>query len=83
MTTQAMAAHPEFTVIIPAHNEEAVIARCLAAILRDAPAGHRMQIIVAANGCCDATAAQARKAAPEALVLDLPQGSKTKGSGSV
>ncbi len=78
MTTQAMAAHPAFTVIIPAHNEEAVIARCLAAILRDAPSGHRMQIIVAANGCRDATAAEARRAAPEALVLDLPEGSKTK-----
>ena len=66
-----------FTVIIPAHNEERVIARCLATALKGAPAAHRMQLIVAANGCTDATAVKAREAAPEALVLELPQGSKT------
>lgn len=66
-----------FTVIVPAHNEERVIARCLATALRGAPVGHRMQLIVAANGCSDATVAKAREAAPDALVLDLPQGSKT------
>ena len=66
-----------FTVIIPAHNEEAVIARCLDAMRRDAPDDHAMQIIVAANGCTDATVALARAAAPEAIVLDIPEGSKT------
>ena len=65
-----------FTVIIPAHNEEAVIARCLQTILSGAPAG-AMQMIVAANGCDDRTVAIAREASPEALVLDLPVGSKT------
>jgi glycosyltransferase involved in cell wall biosynthesis len=69
--------HPAFTVIIPAHNEEAVIGRCLETILRDAPVGHAMEIIVAANGCKDRTAELARAAAPEAQVLDLAQGSKT------
>jgi len=66
-----------FTVIIPAHNEEAVIARCLQTATRDAPVNHRMQVIVAANGCHDRTVEIARRTAPEALVLDLPQGSKT------
>ncbi len=66
-----------FTVIIPAHNEASVIARCLATALKGAPANHRMQVIVAANGCDDDTVARARKAAPEAQILDLPQGSKT------
>lgn len=66
-----------FTLIIPAHNEAAVIARCLRTILADAPADHRMQIIVAANGCTDRTAEIARSAAPDATVLDLPTGSKT------
>lgn len=66
-----------FTVIIPAHNEEAVIARCLRTVLRDAPVDHAMQIIVAANGCKDRTVTTARAAAPDALVLDLPVGSKT------
>jgi glycosyltransferase involved in cell wall biosynthesis len=72
-----MPSHPAFTVIIPAHNEEAVIGRCLENILRDAPDGHRMEIIVAANGCLDRTVEVAREAAPAARVLDLPQGSKT------
>jgi len=66
-----------FTVIIPAHNEVAVIARCLKSLLKDAPSGDSMQIIVAANGCTDDTAAAAQEAAPGATVLDLPVGSKT------
>lgn len=65
-----------FTVIIPAHNEEAVIARCLKNIFDQAPPG-ALQVIVAANGCTDRTVEIAREAAPEALVLDLPVGSKT------
>ena len=67
-----------FTIIIPAHNEEAVIARCLETLLADAPDAGRAQIIVAANGCNDRTVEIARATAPDALVLDLPQGSKTK-----
>jgi len=72
-----LTSHCAFTTIIPAHNEEAVIARCLETILRDAPQGHQMEIIVAANGCRDRTVEIARAAAPSARVLDLPQGSKT------
>ena len=70
-------ARTPFTVIIPAHNEAAVIARCLDNIHRDAPDNHAMEIIVAANGCSDATAHIAREAAPDAHILELPQGSKT------
>ena len=66
-----------FTVIIPAHNEEAVIARCLDVLRADVPADSKMQVIVAANGCKDGTVAIARKTAPDAIVLDLPVGSKT------
>lgn len=72
-----MTSHPAFTVIIPAHNEEAVIGRCLETILRDAPEGHAMEIIVAANGCTDRTVEAARASAPRAVVLDLAVGSKT------
>jgi glycosyltransferase involved in cell wall biosynthesis len=72
-----MPSHPAFTVIIPAHNEEAVIGRCLAGILQDAPADHRMEIIVAANGCSDRTVEIAREVAPQAIVLDIAEGSKT------
>lgn len=66
-----------FTVIIPANNEETVIQRCLVAAQAGAPEDHQMQLIVAANGCTDRTVEIARKAAPAALVLDLPVGSKT------
>ncbi|MBI1402045.1 MAG: glycosyltransferase [Porphyrobacter sp.] len=66
-----------FSVIIPAHNEAAVIGRCLEALLADAPDDGSMQVIVAANGCTDETVTKAREAAPDAVVLDLPVGSKT------
>ena len=66
-----------FTLIIPAHNEEAVIARCLATAMNGAPAADSFEIIVAANGCEDRTTEIARKVAPHAVVLDLPTGSKT------
>lgn len=72
-----MTGAPSFTVIIPAHNEEAVIARCLTKLLSGAPADHRMQVIVAANGCKDRTAQIARDVAPRAIVLDIEKGSKT------
>lgn len=72
-----MTSHSAFTVIIPAHNEEAVIARCLATILNSASDGSQMEIIVAANGCDDQTVERARAAAPNARILDLSEGSKT------
>lgn len=68
----------EFTVIIPAHNEEAVIARCLETLRSGAPEKCATQVIVAANGCTDRTVELARKAAPDALVLDIAEGSKPK-----
>lgn len=71
------AAGVPFSVIIPAFNEECVVARCLQAILSDAPEDAQYEIIVAANGCEDATVALARAAAPNAKVLDLVEGSKT------
>lgn len=66
-----------FTLIIPAHNEEAVIARCLRTALADAPDPASIEVIVAANGCSDRTVEVAKQAAPGATILDLPVGSKT------
>lgn len=66
-----------FSVIIPAHNEQAVIGRCLETILRDAPSPSALDIIVAANGCTDKTVEIAKAAAPSATILDLATGSKT------
>ena len=66
-----------FTLIIPAHNEEAVIARCLKAAVRGAPDPDALEIVVAANGCVDNTASIARQTLPHAKVLEIDRGSKT------
>lgn len=49
-------AAPGFSVVIAAHNEAAVIGRCLDALLSSAEPGE-IEVIVAANGCTDETAA--------------------------
>ncbi len=60
------------TVIIPAHDEAAPLGRLLAGI---APALDRLDVVVVANGCTDATADVAR-AAGAVRVLELDQASK-------
>jgi glycosyltransferase involved in cell wall biosynthesis len=65
---------PTYSVVIPAHNEAAVIERCLRALLDD-PEG-APEIVVACNGCTDDTAAIARRVAPQATVLEIAKGSK-------
>lgn len=70
-----MSPRPLASVIIPAHNEESVIARLLRGIAADARPGE-FEIIVAANGCTDGTVQSARNAADGVLVLDLPEPSK-------
>ncbi|MEV4201046.1 glycosyltransferase [Micromonospora globbae] len=62
------------SVVIAAYNEEAVIGRCLDALLADAPRG-TLDVTVVANGCTDATAAVARERAG-VRVLDLPVAGK-------
>ena len=48
-----------FSVIIPAHNEEKYIGKCLEAIKEAAESvsPRRVQVIVVANRCTDSTAA--------------------------
>ena len=50
---------PRASVVIPAHNEEGVLARGLTTLLRGAEPGE-LEVIVVANACTDATAAVAR-----------------------
>ena len=61
------------TVIVPAHNEEAVIENCLNSIINQAEVDH---IIVACNGCTDNTAALVREKFPTAHCLDIETPSK-------
>ncbi|TVR32033.1 MAG: glycosyltransferase [Spirochaetaceae bacterium] len=64
------------SIIIPAHNEETVIERCLAALLDGAEPGE-LELIVACNGCSDATAEKARSFGPPVQVIEIAQASKT------
>ncbi|WP_278044291.1 glycosyltransferase [Pseudaestuariivita atlantica] len=80
--TTAHPAPPGASVIVPAHNEAAMIGPCLRAVLESDHDGP-VQCVVVANGCTDDTVAKARaKAADFAArgwefeVLDLPEGGK-------
>lgn len=59
----------KFSVIIPAHNEEQYIGKCLCGICRAAKAAapDKVQIIVVANRCTDRTAAIAKKYGTEVI----------------
>lgn len=63
------------TLLIPAHNESAVIERTLLHLSRGLPTG-TFRIVVIANGCSDSTAARARAALPGAVVLETASAGK-------
>lgn len=70
------------TIIIPAYNEASVIRECLESLLLQRYSGP-LEIIVAANGCTDLTAAVAREYEPrfqekgyELVVLEITNGNK-------
>ncbi|MFN0242937.1 MAG: glycosyltransferase family 2 protein [Planctomycetota bacterium] len=56
------------TVVIPAHDEEAGIARCLASVRACETDGEPTRIVVVADNCTDATADVARAAGAEVIV---------------
>jgi glycosyltransferase involved in cell wall biosynthesis len=63
------------SVVIPAHNEEAVVLRCLGTLLRDARPGE-LQVVVVANGCTDRTADLVRASGLPVDVIETEVGSK-------
>jgi hypothetical protein len=63
------------SVVIPAHDEAAVIERCLHA-LTDGAAPGELEVLIVANGCTDDTAERARRACPSAGIVELPEASK-------
>ncbi|HEX5224851.1 MAG TPA: glycosyltransferase [Solirubrobacteraceae bacterium] len=68
---------PSLSLIVAAHDEEQVIAAKVAnALALDYPR-EKLQLIVACDGCTDATAARARAAGAD-LVLELPRGGKIR-----
>ncbi len=71
----AAAALPTVSLIVPAYDEEEVIAAKVAGALALDYPRERLQVIVASDGSTDATAERAR-AAGASLVLELPPGGK-------
>jgi cellulose synthase/poly-beta-1,6-N-acetylglucosamine synthase-like glycosyltransferase len=68
---------PSLSLIVAAHDEEAVIAARIAnALALDYPR-ELLEVIVACDGCTDQTAAAARSAGAD-LVLELPRGGKIR-----
>lgn len=68
---------PTVSLIVAAHDEESVIEQKVRnALALDYPR-ERLQVIVACDGCTDATAARAREAGAD-LVLELPRGGKIR-----
>lgn len=66
---------PRTVVLIPAHNEQDVIARCLASLSADLPANCRLLCV--AHNCTDATADIARNLGAEVIeVRDAGHGGK-------
>ena len=64
------------TIIVPAHNEQAVVARSIVSIRNNAGAD-AYQVILIANGCSDATAEVARQAWPRIDVVETDTASKS------
>jgi glycosyltransferase involved in cell wall biosynthesis len=63
------------SVVIPAHNEEEVIGRCLDALLSTSEPGE-LEIVVVCNGCTDRTADVAREYSAGVKVIETPVASK-------
>ena len=62
------------SVVMPAHDEEAVIERALRGVLTEADG--RLEVVVVANGCRDATADRARSVDPGIHVVEIAEASK-------
>jgi len=61
---------PPLSVLIPAHNEEAFIERCVHSVLSCAGSG--TEVLVVAHNCTDSTALRAERAGARLLVLNNP-----------
>ncbi|MEC8558761.1 MAG: glycosyltransferase, partial [Planctomycetota bacterium] len=65
----------QLSVVIPAFDEAAMIARCLESVVGQRGLD-RLEVVVVANGCRDATAELAREFGDPVRVVELAEGSK-------
>jgi Glycosyltransferase like family 2 len=65
------------TVVVPAHNEELLLRRCVASLLADLPPGS--SVLVVAHNCTDSTAQVAAESGAEVLLLQ-DDGRQGKGA---
>jgi hypothetical protein len=70
------AGRPLGSVVVPAHNEAAVIARCLDALLADFRPGE-LDVVVSCNGCTDGTADIVRSGGHQVRVVEIATASKS------
>jgi len=63
------------SVVVPAHNEAAVIGRCLDSLLDGFKPGE-LQVVVACNGCTDGTADIVRSSGHDVRVIEVTTASK-------
>jgi glycosyltransferase involved in cell wall biosynthesis len=63
------------SVVIPAHNEAAVIAAGLTSLLSGL-GGARLDVVVSCNGCTDGTAEAVRRSRLPVRVVEIPEASK-------
>jgi glycosyltransferase involved in cell wall biosynthesis len=68
---------PVLSIVVPVHNEAAVIGRLLKGLLSDAAPGE-FEIVVVANGCTDDTAAIVASYGPDVTVVSTPIPSKVR-----
>ncbi len=70
-----------FLVLVPAHNEEAVISEICSDLLNQKYPGDLFRVIVIADNCCDSTAQKARKMECDRLKL-VERRSEVRGKGA-
>jgi len=76
-TAERSGALPSVSLIVAAHDEQAVIGEKVRNALALSYPRELLEVIVACDGCTDATARRAREAGAD-LVLELPRGGKIR-----
>ena len=72
---------PRMSVVIPAHDEEAVIGRLLSA-LTGHPRSAELELVVAANGCTDGTVDVARSFGASVTVVEVASLALRRATGA-